>query len=273
MDDIPLAYVPLFSYKDLVAQEGLRPKQPDAGGDVPRLPDEIWVLAERCWSHVPSDRPLAQDIRDALKQISNSTSPVTSPPATLTGESPSMVLPSSKRFNALFPDAFERAGTLLIASDEIRQNQQAGEQKDVSIRPEAKHLAQEAEQQAQEESAREEMAVEAVRKQKAEIRAAKEAEEKREREHAARIAEAVSKEEVSKREAENRASKEAEENREREHAVRIAEAVRKEEVRKQEAENRAAKAAEEKREREHATKSKGVNARNTQISKFTFSPS
>lgn len=183
MDDIPLSHVPLFFFNQLVARESLRPKQPDAGRDVPRLPDEIWVLAERCWSHVPSDRPLAKDIRDALKQITNSTSPVTRPPATLTDGSPSMVLPRSKRSKALFPDASEGAETLLIASEEIRKAEQAREQKDAAMRA-AEHLAQEAERQDQEERAREKTAAKAVRKQKAEIRAAKAAEEKREREHA-----------------------------------------------------------------------------------------
>lgn len=284
MDETPLFYVLPTSITELVARENLRPDKPSAGYEDPHLPDEIWVLAERCWSHEPSDRPLAKDICDALEQI---TDPATSPPATPTDESQSMVSPRNERSKALSPDASERDEAFLIASEEIRQSRA---QKD-AIKAKAEHLALEAERQAQEESARAEMAVEAVRKQEAETRAVKAAQEKREREHAELVAEAVRKQEVRKQKAETRTAKAAEEKKARERAEIIAEAVKKQEVkkqeakkqevRKQEAESRAAQAAEEKKAREHAehiaqsqvyasevksANSNGVNARATSSS-------
>ncbi|KZP16079.1 kinase-like protein, partial [Athelia psychrophila] len=57
MDETPLFYVLPTSITELVARENLRPDKPSAGYEDPHLPDEIWVLAERCWSHEPSDRP------------------------------------------------------------------------------------------------------------------------------------------------------------------------------------------------------------------------
>ena len=45
--------------------EGVRPMRPTTMGEC--IPDDLWVLMEHCWSHIPADRPTASAVQARLK--------------------------------------------------------------------------------------------------------------------------------------------------------------------------------------------------------------
>lgn len=70
-DEVPLADVQRVAFTQLVAQGSLRPEKPSPDDGAPHLTDEIWAIAEQCWVHAPSERPLAKDICNSLEEMTN----------------------------------------------------------------------------------------------------------------------------------------------------------------------------------------------------------
>ncbi|KZP06260.1 kinase-like protein [Athelia psychrophila] len=71
MNDVPLADVQRVDFTQLVARESVRPEKPSPDDGAPHLTDEIWALAERCWTQEPRNRPLANDICNSLVVLAN----------------------------------------------------------------------------------------------------------------------------------------------------------------------------------------------------------
>ncbi|KAJ7206534.1 ICP0-binding domain of ubiquitin-specific protease 7-domain-containing protein [Mycena pura] len=67
-DEIPLSTIPYGDFIELVFRLGVRPERPDED-ECPRMNDDIWDLAERCWNKDPKARPTARQIHDKIKII------------------------------------------------------------------------------------------------------------------------------------------------------------------------------------------------------------
>ncbi|KAK7064891.1 kinase-like protein [Favolaschia claudopus] len=65
MDEIPLSAIPYSDFIELVFKFGTRPQRPDPD-DCPRMTDDIWNLAVRCWDKDPHMRPTARQIHDSI---------------------------------------------------------------------------------------------------------------------------------------------------------------------------------------------------------------
>ncbi|KAK7008148.1 kinase-like protein [Favolaschia claudopus] len=68
MDEIPLSAIPYSDFIELVFKFGTRPQRPDPD-DCPRMTDDIWNLAVRCWDKDPHVRPTARQIHDNINLL------------------------------------------------------------------------------------------------------------------------------------------------------------------------------------------------------------
>ena len=53
---------------ELVVDRHVRPEQPD-DDEAPRMTDDVWQLAERCWIKDPQSRPIASVLVETVKQL------------------------------------------------------------------------------------------------------------------------------------------------------------------------------------------------------------
>ncbi|KAF7333378.1 Kinase-like protein [Mycena venus] len=67
-DEIPLSTIPYGDFIELVFRLGVRPERPDED-ECPRMNDDLWDLAERCWNKDAKARPTARQIHDKIKII------------------------------------------------------------------------------------------------------------------------------------------------------------------------------------------------------------
>ena len=64
---VPLGHIPYVDFIELVVKLKVRPNRP--ADDRSRFLDDLWPLAEACWSEDPSRRPSAGQVCDAMKLV------------------------------------------------------------------------------------------------------------------------------------------------------------------------------------------------------------
>lgn len=58
-------FVSYIDFKDLIVRQDIRPERPE-DDEAPQMTEDLWQLAERCWTKVPSARPKADAVCDAI---------------------------------------------------------------------------------------------------------------------------------------------------------------------------------------------------------------
>lgn len=69
VDEVPLGNVDHSHFIELVVQHDVRPERPDDDEDERRcsqLTDDVWELAEKCWTKDPKKRPTADSLCDSI---------------------------------------------------------------------------------------------------------------------------------------------------------------------------------------------------------------
>ncbi|KAK2462745.1 hypothetical protein APHAL10511_005263 [Amanita phalloides] len=68
MNETPLSSVGYGDFLELVARNHIRPQRPDED-EVPELSDEVWDLAERCWTQIAKKRPITSQVCDDISHL------------------------------------------------------------------------------------------------------------------------------------------------------------------------------------------------------------
>lgn len=98
--ETPLGHVHSKDFVTLVVDMDVRPERPDEA-DAPELSDEIWDLAERCWTRNPKERLTAPVVCEDLArfmdrglQVSQASHPALPPPTNARPAVPACLRPS-----------------------------------------------------------------------------------------------------------------------------------------------------------------------------------
>ncbi|KAK2464437.1 hypothetical protein APHAL10511_003585 [Amanita phalloides] len=68
MNETPLSSVDYGDFLELVGRKHVRPQRPDED-EAPELTDDVWDLAERCWTHIAKKRPITSQVCDDIAHL------------------------------------------------------------------------------------------------------------------------------------------------------------------------------------------------------------
>ncbi|KAK2462742.1 hypothetical protein APHAL10511_005260 [Amanita phalloides] len=122
MNETPFSNVGYGDFLELVGRNHIRPQRPD-DGEVPELSDEVWDLAERCWTHIAKKRPITSQVCDDIAHLLHTRQTLTRPtisrssPESKTTTGSSKWLPSPLNLTAFTNTAFTNIFTASYSPD------------------------------------------------------------------------------------------------------------------------------------------------------------